>query len=109
MPKQKTSNKQDFCLDDMPIAKLKPGIVTEPCHPGKIFKDHTRVGDALLECLVENDTEAFIEILNAYLRVNRRRVAKGAHLARSTVQQALSGKGNPTLKTLAKIVHEALS
>src|SRR5437868_6086965 len=99
MHKKKTSKKQDFCLDDIPIAKLKTGTTTELHHPGKIFKNHKRVGTALLECLIENDTDSFIEILDAYLRINRRRVAKGADLARSTVQQALSGKGNPTLKT----------
>ena len=46
-------------------------------------------------------------MLDTYLQVNKSRVAKKAHIARSTIQQALSRKGNPTLKTLAKIVHEA--
>ena len=49
----------------------------------------------------------FIEILDGYLQINRSRVAKQAHIARSTVQQALSKNGNPTLKTIAKIVHES--
>ena len=59
----------------------------------------------MLQCLLENDPEAFVEILNEYLDVNRSRVAKNANLARSTVQEVFSKKGNPTLKTLAKIVH----
>ena len=108
MHKKKTSKKQDFCLNDMPIANLKSGIITEAVHPEKIFKNHKQIGAALLDCLIENDTEAFIEILDSYLRVNKRRVSRKAHLARSTVQQVLSGKGNPTLKTLAKIVHESV-
>jgi DNA-binding phage protein len=65
------------------------------------------VGTALLECLIDNDPETFIEILDSYLRVNRLQVAKNSTLSRSTVQQALSKSGNPTLKTIAKIVHEA--
>lgn len=106
MHKKKTSKKQGFCLDDVPIATIKSKAGIKEVHPEKAFKDHKKVGAALFACLLENDTEAFIEILEAYLRVNKRRVAKGAKLARSTVQQALSGKGNPTLKTIAKIVHE---
>ena|SRR5260221_5987238 len=109
MHKQKTSKKQDFCLDDVPIAVVKNKAGIKEVHPEKIFKDHKKIAVALFECLIDNDVEAFIEILDSYLRVNRRRVAKGAHLARSTVQQALSGKGNPTIKTLAKIVHDAVA
>ena len=62
---------------------------------------------ALLECLIDNDTETFMEILDAYLSVNRTKVAKRTKLTRATVTQAFSKKGNPTLKTIAKIVHES--
>lgn len=77
-------------------------------NPTIFFQDYDKVGTALLESLIENDTDAFIEILDAYLNVNRAKVAKKTGLSRSTVQQALSKKGNPTLKTLAKIVHESV-
>ena len=109
MHKKKTSKKQEFCLDDVPVAAVKSKVGIKEVHPEKIFKDHKKIAIALFECLIDNDVEAFIEILDSYLRVNRRRVAKGANLARSTVQQALSGKGNPTIKTLAKIVHDAVA
>lgn len=91
----------------MPILKLKEGINIDTHHPEKSFEDRSKVGMALLESLIANDTEAFIEILDGYIHINRSYVAKKAKIARSTVQQALSGKGNPTLKTLAKIVHES--
>lgn len=107
--KKKISKELDFCLDDMPILSLKKGIKLTKHHPEKSLKDFDKVGAALLECLIENDTEAFIEILDGYLQVNRSKVAKQAHIARSTIQQALSHKGNPTLKTLAKIVHESFA
>ena len=109
MHKKKISKKRDFCLDDIPVVDLKKRVNTETFHPEKVFKGHKKVATILLNCLIDNDTEAFLEILDSYLRVNRRRIAKKARLARSTVQQALSGKGNPTLKTLAKIVHEAFA
>lgn len=92
----------------MPILNLKKDVKPFKQHyPEKSLKNLDKVGTALLESLIENDTEAFIEILDAYLQVNKSRVAKKAHIARSTIQQALSRKGNPTLKTLAKIVHES--
>ena len=109
MDKKKISKKRGFYLDDIPVADLKKGVDPESFHPEKVFKDHKKIANILLNCLIDNDTETFLEILDSYLRVNRRRVAKKARLARSTVQQALSGKGNPTLKTLAKIVHEAFA
>ncbi|MGH2639824.1 MAG: DNA-binding protein, partial [Rhabdochlamydiaceae bacterium] len=73
------------------------------------LKDIEKVGAALLESLMENDTESFIEILDSYLHINRSSIAKKAKLSRSTIQHAFSKKGNPTLKTLAKIVHEAVA
>ena len=45
-----------------------------------------------------------IEVINIYLEAsNKTHLAKEAHVARSTVYH-LSG-GNPTVKTLAKLVH----
>ena len=108
MHKKKTSKEPDFCFESIPALKLKKKVNLKTHHPEKSFKDLDKVGAALLESLIANDTEAFIEILDAYLRVNKSKVAKNAKMARSTVQQALSKKGNPTLKTLAKIVHESL-
>ncbi len=91
----------------MPTLSLKKDTKLKKHYPEKSLRNLDRVGAALLESLIENDTEAFIEILDGYLQVNRSRVAKKANIARSTIQQALSPKGNPTLKTLAKIIHES--
>lgn len=107
MTKKKTSRGQGLTLDDMVIVNLDKEKLSklEEVNPEETFKDHVKVAIALLQSLLENDTEAFIEILDSYLRVNRTVVAKNANLSRATVQLAFSKKGNPTLKTLAKIVH----
>ena len=106
MHKKKTSKKQEFSFKNMQETKInKKGITA--WNPEDTFMDSQKVGAALLECLVDNDTETFIEILDSYLRINRLQVAKNANMSRSTVQLALSKSGNPTLKTLAKIVHES--
>jgi DNA-binding phage protein len=93
----------------MPVRKIRNKTKLQKHNPGAFFQDFDKIGAALLESLVENDTEAFIEILDAYLRVNRAKVAKRSRMSRSTIQQALSKKGNPTLRTIARIVHESVA
>ena len=107
MHKKKISKKRGFCFEDMPALGLNKKAKVTTHHPEEFFKTLSKVGAALIESLIANDTEAFITILDTYLHINRSNVAKKAKMARSTVQQALSKNGNPTLKTLAKIVHEA--
>ena len=93
----------------MPIIKSKKGSSSISHKPSKFFKSHEKVAEALLQSLEENDADAFLEILDAYLKVNRTRVAKEANLSRTTVQNAFSQKGNPTIRTIAKIVHQAVA
>lgn len=108
MNKKKTLKKHEFSLDDLqPIkideSKLKVSKASE------LFKNKNEVAKALFECLIEDDTETFMEILDAYLCVNRTHIASKTNLTRATVTQAFWKKGNPTLKTIAKIVHEAIA
>jgi len=109
MLKRKTFKKRGFSLDDMPVLPVNKKNKLKKHDPKSFFKDFDKVGTALLESLIQNDTEAFIEILDAYLKVNRTKIAKKNNLSRSTVQQALSKKGNPTLRTIARIVHESVA
>lgn len=109
MSKKKTLKKQEFSLQDLEPIKLNNESEFKIAKPEEYFKNHRLVAEALLQSLIENDTEAFMEILDSYLRVNRRKIAESAGLPRSTVSLAFSKKGNPTLKTIAKIVHEAVS
>lgn len=107
MHKKKTYRGPEFSFKNMQETKVahKKGITS--WNPEKSFTDSEKVGAALLKCLIDNDTETYIEILESYLRINKLQVAKKTKMSRSTVQLAFSKSGNPTLKTLAKIVHEA--
>jgi DNA-binding phage protein len=109
MTRKKTSKRQGFCLDDMPIVKSKKNVIVTEHKPSGFFKSHEKVAEALLQSLEENDVEAFLEILDVYLRVNRTKVSKETQLSRTTVQNALSRRGNPTIRTIAKIVHSAVA
>ncbi len=107
MNKKRISKKRGLSLQNIPIKKPKKKTKLKTLDPNRYFKNEQLVGKGLLKALEDNDPEAFIEILDAYLKVNRTQVAKKAKLTRSTVQGALSTKANPTIRTLAKIVHFA--
>ena len=109
MNKKKISKKHEFTLDELLPIKVIDESQLHDSKASTFFKNKNEVASALLECLIQNDTETFMEILDAYLSVTRTHVAERAKLTRVTVTQAFSKKGNPTLKTIAKIVHEAVA
>jgi DNA-binding phage protein len=109
MARKKTSKKQKFCLGSIPIVKSKAGAKLCEHDPREFFKYHDKVAEALLNSLEENDAPAFLEILNTYLYINKTKTARKSDLSRTTIQNALSSKGNPTIRTIAKIVHHAVA
>src|SRR3989304_1553606 len=104
MSKKKILKRREFTLDDLQPIKILDESKLHDLKSDEYFKNHRVVGEALLQCLIENDSEAFMEILDSYLRINRTQIAQKAALPRSTVSLAFSKNGNPTLKTIAKIV-----
>lgn len=109
MNKKRTLKKREFILSELQPIEIIGESKLHDSKASEFFKNKNEVAKALLECLIDNDTETFMEILDAYLCVNRTQVAQKTKLTRATVTQAFSKKGNPTLKTIAKIVHEAVA
>lgn len=73
--------------------------------PMKNLLDTNKMGAAIMECLIENDTEGALEIIEGYLyAINKTQFLKEAKVPRSTVYNFCRRK-NPTIKTLAKIMH----
>lgn len=107
MTKKRTSKKHGFTLSELQPVNIINKSQLHNSQASAFFKNKKEVAQALLECLIDNDTETYMEILDAYLSVNRTQIAQQAQLTRATVTQAFSKRGNPTLKTIAKIVHEA--
>lgn len=103
MIKKKTSKKQKFSLKNIQQADIKEKAFKE-LNPEEYFKDPSNVAIALLQALQDNDIEAYLEILDSYLRVNRRKIAKKPKISEP---QLTLKQTNPTIKTLAKIVHAA--
>ena len=100
-PKQKKSTKKTHRL-------LKSGAGVVEYSPTKEILDEAFIGKAIVECLRNNDPEGVIEVIEIYLNaVNKVQKAKAANLSRSTLYHSLKGK-NPTLKTLAKLMHASV-
>ena len=93
----------------MPILGLNEKHKGTKVSSARTLKNKREVALALFLCLEKNDPEAFVEILDAYLKVNKTELSKKTNLARSTVQGVFSKKGNPTLRTIASVVHEAVA
>src|SRR5437016_1712977 len=107
MNKKKILKKHAFSLEELQPINILDESQLHDSKATQAFENKNEVAKALLECLIDNDTETFMEILDAYLCVNRTKIAKRTKLTRATITQAFSKKGNPTLKTIAKIVHES--
>ena len=73
--------------------------------PLKELVDPQQTALAILECLQNNDPEGAMEMITIYLEaLNKTRLIKKAKLPKSTMYSALKHR-NPTIKTLAKILH----
>lgn len=74
-------------------------------NPMKDLLDEELIAKAVWECLKENDPDGVIEILEAHISAkNKSQLAKEYDLPRTTLYHAFKSK-NPTLHTLAKLVH----
>lgn len=84
--------------------KLKEGARVRESNPTEELLDEDLISRAIWECFKEGDSKGVIEIIQIYLHAaNKTRIAKEASVARSTIY-SLKG-GNPTVKTLVKLVH----
>lgn len=85
--------------------KLKKNTGIRESNPREELLDEDLIGRAVWECLKEGDSEGVIEVIRVYLEaVNKTEIAKESLMARSTMYYTLKSK-NPTIKTLAKLVH----
>jgi DNA-binding phage protein len=105
MIKKKTSVVQKKLATHTPSRILKPGAKAKlsKFSSSDYLLDESFVGKAMLECLLDNDAEGVIDLLNAHYRARSRLTASNSGLASSTFYHLLKSK-NPTLKTLARLM-----
>jgi DNA-binding phage protein len=88
--------------------RLKKGTGMQQSNPREELLDEELIGRAIWECLKDGDSEGVIEVIRIYLEaVNKTQIAKENDMARSTMYHTLKSK-NPTVKTLAKLVHACI-
>ena len=82
-----------------------PGLTR--AQPLKELTDQKKTALAILECLQNNDPEGAMEMIVIYLdALNKAKLRKQTDLPKSTMYSALK-HGNPTIKTLAKIMYDS--
>lgn len=96
------------CSKNKRIIKLKENTGVRKNNPREDLLDEELISRAVWECLKEGDSEGVIEVIKAYLEaVNKTEIAREASMARSTMYHTLKSK-NPTIKTLAKLIHACI-
>lgn len=112
-PRQKTSSlkkrspqKKVKSMQNKEISfKLKEDAAVKEYDPLKNLLDPDKMGAAIMQCLIDNNPEGVLEIIENYLyAVNKTQFLKAAHIPRSTTYNFLKRR-NPTIKTLAKLMH----
>ncbi len=88
--------------------RLKKGIHLSTHDPLKTLTNQKFVAQAFWECLRDNDPEGAAEIIAIHVTaLNKSQLAEEEGIPRSTIYHYLRNK-NPTLKTIAKLVHFCL-
>ncbi len=105
MGKIKTSKKLQRSLERSRKASPDKMKGLSRVHPLKELVDVQQTALAILECLQNNDPEGAMEMISIYLdALNKTRLRQKTKLPKSTMYSALKHR-NPTIKTLAKIMH----
>lgn len=105
MAKVKTSPKQKKYAKNTSKMKIKNKSNLTAYNPIKELTDENFIGKAILECLKNNDPEGVMEMIEMYLEaLEKTHFVEKSQVPRSTLYHSLKSK-NPTIKTLAKLVH----
>lgn len=106
MDKTKTSKKRAVLLKKQKTElSLEDFEGLKRSNPLKELVDPHQAAMAILECLMNNDPEGAMEMIEIYLEaLNKSKLRQQTKLPKSTMYSALRHR-NPTIKTLAKIMY----
>ncbi|MGL4540081.1 MAG: hypothetical protein ACRCU0_03800 [Candidatus Rhabdochlamydia sp.] len=103
-PKRRPSTSKPLKTKRCKVTLRKDANITE-VDPIANLLDPNLIGSAIMQCLIENDPEGVMEIIEDHLyALNKSKFLREADVPRSTMYQLLKRK-NPTIKTLAKIMY----
>jgi DNA-binding phage protein len=105
MDKAKTSKKHQIYLEKLAKADLNKVKGLKKSNPIKELADPEQTAMAVFECLLNNDPDGAMEMIEMYLEArNKSELRREVGLHKSTMYSALKHR-NPTMKTLAKIMY----
>lgn len=105
MDKTKTSKRHQAYLEKLAKVDLDKTKGLKRSHPLKELADPNQTAMAVFECLLNNDPEGAMEMIEIYLEaLNKSKLGRETNLHKSTLYSALKHR-NPTMKTLAKIMY----
>lgn len=73
-------------------------------NPTESFLDEERIGRAIWKCLKNGDSEGVIEVIQIHLKACNKAKVKKVLPPKTKLSHTFRGK-NPTIRTLAKLVH----
>lgn len=108
MAKAKTLLRRKKSSENTPKLRLKRGAKLTKHDPFKTLLDEKLIAQAFWDCLKDNDPEGAMQVISAHLNaLNKAYLAEEADMPRSTLYHSMKSK-NPTLKTVAKLIHCSL-
>jgi probable addiction module antidote protein len=104
MAKGKILKEQKLSLNNIPKRKLKTKALT--ISSARRLSDKNFIFEALWECLITEDLDSFKEILKSHIdAIGMTELSKTARTSKRTMYRTLSADGNPTLKSISKILN----
>lgn len=105
MDKTKTSGKHQISLEKLAKVDLDKVKGLKRSNPIQQLADSDQTAMAVFECLLNNDPEGAMEMIELYLdATNKSKLRNEVALHKSTMYSMFKHR-NPTIKTLAKIMH----
>lgn len=97
MAKKKTSLK---------LKESSKHLLTEWKFEPEHFQDKKAIAEVLVDCLLEGDSEAFQDVLIAYVRANSKtKISKESGLTRKTLYKLINGETNDVrISTVAALL-----
>lgn len=106
--RQRRSSTNTFLSRSKNIARLKKGTGVRESNPTEELANEELISRAVWECLREEDSQGVVEVITAYVRaINKLETVNKSSTTRSAGSHTFKSK-NPTIKTLAKLVHSSV-
>lgn len=104
MAKKETLKGQKSLSKNIPKRRLKAKVLN--ISSAKRLSDKNLIFESLWECLIDEDLDSFKEILKSHIdAIGVTELSKNSKTSKRTMYRTLSTDGNPTLKSISRILN----